>query len=174
MTCPLTEIIFFGYKISKYKPDAPLTIENFQDTSYYVEHNKFLLDAGYRRNKIIKSLKDLVGRILGSEYVNSFDFDINTYSPSNENDNFTISSVNNKINIVGNNGNALASGFNFYIKEKLFVDYNPMFSSHLIDKTMFPPNNLPILVDPITKTANYQYRYALNYCTYSYTMAFWT
>jgi hypothetical protein len=118
-------------------------------------------------------MKNLVERILGKQYVGSFVFDVNQYSKSGKDDTYTISSENNKIKIVGNNANALASGFNYYIKNYCQVDYNPLFSSHLIDQSQFHPNNLPTIGTPITNIANYQYRYALNYCTYSYTMAFW-
>jgi hypothetical protein len=117
-------------------------------------------------------MKSLVERILGKRYVGSFIFDVDSYSKSGQNDTYTISSENNKIKIVGNNANALASGFNYYIKNYCQVDYNPLFSSHLIDQLQFRPNALPSVETPITNNAHYQYRYALNYCTYSYTMAF--
>lgn len=73
-----------------------------------------------------------------------------------------------KILIRGNNGVAMASGFNYYLRYYCKVDYNPLFASQLD-----MPETLPEVGEMIVKETDYDVRYALNFCTYSYTMAFW-
>lgn len=169
MSCPLAEITFKGYRKSNYQ-ETSTKISDWKNTTYAKKYDEF------NNNPIPiikKEMINLVERVLGTQYINSFIFDVNHYSKSNKDDSYTISSEGNKIKIIGNNANALASGFNFYIKNYCYVDYNPLFSSNLINPQLFVPNNLPQIASPITNVAHYQYRYALNYCTYSYTMSFW-
>ncbi len=74
---------------------------------------------------------------------------------------------NGKIVIKGNNGIAMASGFNYYLKNYLNVDYNPLYESNIAINAIKPVDK------KIIKEAQFDLRYALNFCTYSYTMAFW-
>lgn len=172
----IEEINFYGYlssnfpsqnKKSKEKYGQP-EIKSFNDTSYGDFHRNFITNKTFRDEQTIKEIENLVGRILGNNYIQRFAFSLE--QPSTTKDTYSIGHVNNKIQIIGNNANALASGFNYYIKKYCNVEFNPMFSSN---KIQISPEALPIPDDVETKTANYDLRYALNTCTFSYTMAFW-
>ena len=82
---------------------------------------------------------------------------------------FEISDAGNgRIRVRGNNGISLASGLNYYLRHFCNVDYNPLFGSNLK-----MPATAPAVGKKLLKYTDYEYRYALNFCTYSYTMAFW-
>lgn len=83
------------------------------------------------------------------------------------NDFFEISTFNKKILIKGNNGVSLASGLNWYLKKYV----NSQFS--IIDKQISFPKNLPLPTSPERVNTEFNYRYFLNICTFSYTMAWW-
>ena len=85
----------------------------------------------------------------------------------NENDFFELSSKENKIVVKGNNYVSIASGINWYLKyyAGVHLSWNGMTSSL--------PDSLPVIENPITVECNSKYRYNLNFCTFSYSMAFW-
>ena len=92
----------------------------------------------------------LVGRVIGEKWQDSFVFEIREANDGK--DVFEIENgENGKIVIRGNDGVSMASAFNYYLRYYCNVDYN----------------------SKIVKETQYDYRYALNFCTYSYTMAFW-
>lgn len=81
---------------------------------------------------------------------------------------FQLKSQNGKIIIEATGSNAAAVGLNWYLK-----NYCHRSMSHMGDN-LSPVNPLPVVKEPITINAVAQYRYALNYCTYNYTMSFYT
>ncbi len=81
---------------------------------------------------------------------------------------FVLQTQNNKIQISATNANAAATGLNWYLK---YYCHRSM--SHMGDN-LSPVNSLPVIKEPVTINAATQYRYALNYCTYNYTMSFYT
>ena len=105
--------------------------------------------------------------MIGERWVDKFDFQLR--GKADGKDVFEISDAGDgRISIRGNNGVSLASGLNYYLRHWCKVDYNPLFGSQLS-----MPESLPAVGRKILKYTNYEYRYALNFCTYSYTMAFW-
>lgn len=85
---------------------------------------------------------------------------------ANGGDYFTISSDGSKITVKGNNNVSLATGINWYLQHKAGVDIswnNPK------DRL---PATLPVFPEE-THSASVPVRYYLNFCTHSYTMAFW-
>ncbi|MCL2572388.1 MAG: alpha-N-acetylglucosaminidase [Defluviitaleaceae bacterium] len=107
---------------------------------------------------------DIVTRVLGSKWKSSFQFE--EIQASSEQ--YELECIGDKIVIRGTTPVAQVSGFNAYLKEYCHVNYNPLFESNL----NMPPT-LPLFEGKITRQTNYTYRYALNFCTFSYTMAFW-
>ncbi len=85
----------------------------------------------------------------------------------NDKDFFELSSNNNKIVVKGNNFVSIATGINWYLKyyAGIHLSWNNM-SNPL-------PDLLPIIEKPIRVNCNVKYRYDLNFCTFSYSMAFW-
>ena len=165
----LAEVELFGDRIGEAVDieDKINEVANFEDTEWADEYQKVANDQEYANNKTIKEMSALVGRVIGDEWQDSFIFEMR--DSNDDKDIFEIENgANGKIIIRGNNGIAMASGFNHYLRYYCNVDYNPVFVSQLK-----MPETLPQLDSKIVKETQYDYRYALNFCTYSYTMAFW-
>lgn len=84
-----------------------------------------------------------------------------------DNDFFELDQKGNKVVIRGNNYVNIATGLNWYLKyyAGIHLSWNGM--------TAQLPDNLPKVTTPVRKETDLSLRYDFNYCTYSYTMAFW-
>lgn len=80
---------------------------------------------------------------------------------------FELDQKGDKVVIRGNNYVNIATGLNWYLKyyAGIHLSWNGM--------TAELPESLPKVSTPIRKETNLSLRYDFNYCTYSYTMAFW-
>lgn len=85
-------------------------------------------------------------------------------SPS---DFFELDQKGDKVVIRGNNCVSIATGLNWYLKyyAGIHLSWNGM--------TAKLPSTLPPVLKKERRETTMEYRYDLNYCTYSYTMAFW-
>lgn len=164
----LAEIEVYGTKVNDtvQKP-AAIKTSNWEGSSWQKEWDKFESDETYANQKVLNEASNLVGRVIGSKWKSSFQFELR--SSMNGRDVFEIEDGGDDTIIVrGNNGISLASGFNYYLKNYAMVDYNPLFDSNTEMKKGIVP-----VGKKIVKDTQYEYRYALNFCTYSYTMSFW-
>jgi len=134
----------------------------------------------------IGSVQGLITRLLGSEYLSSFQLNIIPSDPLTNNDVFEISSGNNGTVIInGNAGYSIAAGLNWYLKYTLNISIswgrrnpldNRLTGNNLLSLPL--PNQFPA---PKTNTSNttirivspVKIRYAYNVCTYGYTFTFW-
>ena len=84
-----------------------------------------------------------------------------------QSDFFELDQKGDKIVIRGNNYVNIATGLNWYLKyyAGIHLSWNGM--------TAELPESLPKVSTPVRKETNLSLRYDFNYCTYSYTMAFW-
>ena len=84
-----------------------------------------------------------------------------------QSDFFELDQKGDKVVIRGNNYVNIATGLNWYLKyyAGIHLSWNGM--------TAKLPESLPKVSTPVRKEANLSLRYDFNYCTYSYTMAFW-
>lgn len=84
-----------------------------------------------------------------------------------QSDFFELDQKGDKVVIRGNNYVNIATGLNWYLKyyAGIHLSWNGM--------TAKLPESLPKVSTPIRKETNLALRYDFNYCTYSYTMAFW-
>lgn len=87
--------------------------------------------------------------------------------PSSDGDCFTLQTVNKKLLVQATGANAAAVGVNWYLK---YYCHRSM--SHLGDQ-LAPVKELPVIDQPVTVKTSSIYRYALNYCTFNYTMSFY-
>lgn len=87
--------------------------------------------------------------------------------PGATRDAFTLRSVNGKILVEASTASAAAFGVHWYLK---YYCHRSM--SHMGDQ-LAPVDHLPVLAQPVHMDAFATYRYALNYCTYNYTMSFY-
>jgi len=80
---------------------------------------------------------------------------------------FEVESAKGKIVLRGNNGVAVASALYHYLTEYAHcqVTWN--------GTNLNIPKVLPVVAKKVHKTSPYEYRYYLNYCTYSYSMSWW-
>jgi alpha-N-acetylglucosaminidase len=88
-------------------------------------------------------------------------------APGNKNETFQLQSQNGKIIISATGPNVAAVGLNWYLK---YYCHRSM--SHMGDN-LSPVSPLPVVREVVTIDAIAQYRFALNYCTYNYTMSFY-
>lgn len=84
-----------------------------------------------------------------------------------ENDFFELDQQSDKVVVRGNNFVSIATGINWYLKyyAGVHLSWNCM--------TANLPDKLPVVTKKERHETDLKYRYDLNYCTYSYTMAFW-
>lgn len=84
-----------------------------------------------------------------------------------QSDFFELDQKGDKVVIRGNNYVNIATGLNWYLKyyAGIHLSWNSM--------TTELPESLPKVSTPVRKETNLSLRYDFNYCTYSYTMAFW-
>ena len=80
---------------------------------------------------------------------------------------FEIESREGKIILRGPTGVDVISGLNWYLK--YFCNCQISWCGNNLNL----PNTLPVVTEKIRKVSPYKYRYYFNYCTFSYTMAFW-
>lgn len=81
---------------------------------------------------------------------------------------FTISSEHGRPKIVGDSHLSIAAGIHWYLKYHagVFLTWNNL-------TTDLSATELPLPAQDETHSTSLAYRYYLNYCTYSYSMAFW-
>ena len=112
----------------------------------------------------IEDVKGIIGRTIGENYVEQFELRLDKRL---KNDYFTVESLRGKIILISNSGVGLASAFNCYLKE--------VCKCHIsrFGKQVKLPKTLPAVNGKIDRTTTFKHRYAYNYCTHSYSMAFW-
>jgi len=137
------------------------------DTSKLKDANgNYDIEDTYTEKDTIEALNGLVSRILGDKYVDWFEFDV-AENTKNDYDYFEISNGSGKIKIKGNDGVAIASGLNHYLKYYCNVNVSQQ------TKQVAMPTAIPAVEKTIRKETVCEVRYAFNYCTLSYTMQFY-
>lgn len=117
------------------------------------------------KNKQIEEASNVIGRIL-PDYADQFVLKL--IEKEGAKDVFEIEARNKKIIIRGSSGVAICSGFNYYLKNYCNAVYNWRCGENLDIHGELPRN-----FEKIRKVSPYLYRYIFNYCTFSYSMAFW-
>ncbi len=82
-------------------------------------------------------------------------------------DQFKLATTNGKVIIAASSVNAAAKGLNYYLEQFCHRSMSHMGSN------LTPVSPLPSLQEPVTISSAVHYRYALNYTTLNYTMAFY-
>jgi alpha-N-acetylglucosaminidase len=81
---------------------------------------------------------------------------------------FTLKAEGGKLIVEATSANTAAVGVNRYLEE-----YCHRSMSHMGDN-LSPVDSLPLPESPLTVSTTSEYRYALNYCTFNYSMSFYT
>lgn len=145
-----------------------MEIQNFEKTHWCTEYQRFENNPEYARQKTEQELFNLVGRVLGEKWKDAFSFQQKDIHSKNGNDAWEIFEEGGKIVISGPNGVSMGAGLRYYLKKYAHVNFNPLFGSNVK-----MPEQLPHFLGRIHRETQYSVRYALNFCTYGYTMAFW-
>lgn len=95
-------------------------------------------------------------------------FIIEQVSESGNGDFFELSSQNGKIKIKGNSPVSIASGLNWYLKYYCNCSYSFCGDQNTL------PKKLPMLSQKVRRNSELQHNFYMNYCTFSYTAAYWT
>ncbi len=109
-------------------------------------------------------VKGVIGRTIGEEYIEQFELRLDRRLKE---DYFSVASLKDKIILTSNSGVGLASAFNCYLKEVCGCHISRFGNQVKL------PKNLPRVTGKIDRTTTFKHRYAYNYCTHSYSMAFW-
>lgn len=84
-------------------------------------------------------------------------------------DHFEIETVGRKLVIRGNNANSMAVGLNHYLKYYCKAHY-----SWFMEDSLEIPSEMPIVNEKVCESARIPERFFLNYCTFGYTMPWWS
>ncbi|MGH8022271.1 MAG: alpha-N-acetylglucosaminidase, partial [Limisphaerales bacterium] len=125
-------------------------------------HSSF---AAQDDSSAVRAAQALIARVLPEA---ADHFIVQTIPPDNGHDVFEIESRGDKIALRGNNAISIASALNWYLENSCHceISWNDGDQLHL-------PRPLPAVPAKIHVVSPHQFRYAYNFCTYGYTMAWW-
>ncbi|MDR0995684.1 MAG: alpha-N-acetylglucosaminidase, partial [Tannerella sp.] len=116
------------------------------------------MKAGTSVDALIQRVSEGTAKNLRTEFVKG---------SASEGDFFEITNQGKDVLIQGNNPVSIATGFNWYLKyvAGIHIAWNNLRQPM--------PTQLPPVPHPIRQSTDLPLRYYLNYCTFSYSMAFW-
>ena len=157
-TGSIQEVAVFGDKLDTEVQQRPvIQVKDFADSEYA---------APITQEETLEEVRGVVSRTIGAQYNDWFDFVLDEQTET-ENDWYELSTVNGKIQIRGNKGLSLTTGLNYYLKYYCNVSITQQARNVTMPDAVVP------IEGTIRKETPYAIRYAYNYCTHSYTMAFW-
>ena len=134
-----------------------IDVEDFEDSDY--------ADTTVTANDTYNEVYGIIGRRLGETYKTWFTLEL--ADSTDGYDYFELSTVDGKVHVKGNTGVSLATGINHYLKY-----YCNVHISQVGDQVSMPAS-APAIDGVIHKETKAEVRYSYNYCTLSYSMAFW-
>lgn len=109
----------------------------------------------------------IIERRLGKQYQSWFSLELAENPTATGYDYFELTNNNGKINIKGNDGVSLAMGLNHYLKYYCNVNISQ------VGDQVTMPSSIVNIDGSVFKETKVETRYSYNYCTLSYSMAFW-
>lgn len=141
------------------KDREPLNIPEYTDSKFNVDVTE---------SDAIDEVYGIIERTVGEAYKEWFNFEIGDNPiEGHQYDFFQLTDKNDKICIKGNNGISLAVGLNHYLKYYCKVNISQVGDQNQMPKKIIKLNRT------VFKETKAKVRYSYNYCTLSYTMAFW-
>ena len=135
----------------------PIDVADFADSAY--------ADLTVTEEDTYAEVYGIISRRLGEQYKSWFTLEL---APSASGyDYFELSTQDGKILVKGNDGVSLATGINHYLKY-----YCNVHLSQVGDQAVMPAA-APVIEGIVHKETKAAVRYSYNYCTLSYSMAFW-
>jgi alpha-N-acetylglucosaminidase len=114
---------------------------------------------------IVTAARGLIERVLPKQAIH---FVLETIPADHGYDVFEVAGRGDEIILRGNNGVAIASALNWYLQHECHCDI-----SWNCGNQLNLPQPLPVVPQPVRVLSPYKYRYAYNFCTHGYTMAWW-
>ena len=137
------------------RPD--IGVADFEDSAY--------ADLTVTALDTFNEVYGIIQRRLGAQYQSWFTLELGESQSGY--DYFELSTVDGKVHVKGNDGVSLATGINHYLKYYCNVNI-----SQVGDQVTMPAV-APTIEGTVHKETKAQVRYSYNYCTLSYSMAFW-
>ena len=135
----------------------PIDVADFADSAY--------ADLTVTQEDTYAEVNGIIERRLGEQYKSWFTLEL---APSASGyDYFELSTQGGKVLVKGNDGVSLATGINHYLKY-----YCNVHLSQVGDQAVMPAS-APVIEGIVHKETKAKVRYSYNYCTLSYSMAFW-
>ena len=133
----------------------------------------FLLTFDVFANSSEKVISDFLSRILGQQpIITILDENLGQHPTSNnqQQDVFIITTKDEKPCVKGNSISAITTGINWYLNHYAYINisWNNLFINDL------SCYNFPLPAEEEIHVCSADYRYYLNYCTFSYSMSVWT
>lgn len=146
---------FYGEAIyTEIKKEEPQFPCDFKDSEY---------NRSVTKDETVEELYGIVERTVGKKYRDWFLFEIN----DGEKEYYELSDLDGKTKICANSGVNAAVGLNYYYKYFCFVNISQ------VGNRVVMPEKRPEIGNTIYFKSPFKVRYSYNYCTLSYTMAFW-
>ncbi len=158
--CDVDQILYTGKKShTPIQKPVEIKVPDYEQTEYSRELTE---------EDTYDEIYGIIERRIGAEYKNWFLFQLCPNPDSEKNyDYFELSDFNDRIFIRGNSGVSVCMGLNWYLKYYCRVNI-----SQVGDQVRMPARLIPV-GGKIHKETKAKIRYAYNYCTLSYSMAFW-
>ena len=134
-----------------------IDVVDFEDSAY--------ADLTVTDEDTYNEVYGIIERRLGGKYLSWFALELDESASGY--DYFELSSAGSRILVRGNNGVSLATGINHYLKYYCNVNI-----SQVGDQVSMPAT-APAIEGTVHKETKAKVRYSYNYCTLSYSMAFW-
>ena len=135
----------------------PIAVVDFEDSAY--------ADLTVTAEDTYAEVNGIIERRLGAAYQEWFEL---VLADSDDGyDYFELSTVGGKVRVKGNNGVSLATGINHYLK------YYCNVSISQVGDQVTMPETAPVIEGTVHQETKAKVRYSYNYCTLSYSMAFW-
>lgn len=156
----LNDVKFTGRKSGTPVQNLPeLNIPDFEDSEYNIPVTP---------DDTCREVYGIIERRLGKAYQEWFTLTLAENPVDGHSyDYFALQESGGKIHITANNGVSLAVGLNHYLKYDCKVSI-----AQVGDQAKMPDKIVP-LKEPVFRETKARVRYAYNYCTLSYSMAFW-
>ncbi len=157
----LNEVRVFGTPSGTEIQERPeVNVPDFED-SEYADTVEITEEDTY------EEVYGIIGRQVGEEYKDWFTLELAENPKGNGYDYYEISTEDGKVHVKGNDGVSLASGINHFLKYYCQVNISQ------VGNQVNMPDEIPVLDEAVFKETKAAVRYSYNYCTLSYSMAFY-
>lgn len=140
------------------EPAAFIPVEDYEQSQFNVP---------VTQADTLREVRELIADTVGEAYADWFQLRLAENDPKPGQDYFTLSDEDGKIAITGRTGVCLAVGFHHYLKYFCHAHI-----SQMSFQVALPDSPVPV-GEEVRRETPFQTRYSYNYCTLSYTMAFW-